>query len=90
MFGSQVFLVVNTGSKHFLGVRHDVRSVLQLEVLVAPHLPSGPAASLDLVYDELDVVFAAESLQASEPVTGAVVISTFSLHWLGNDPFGSY
>ena len=87
MFGSQVFLVINTSSQHFLGVGHDVSSVLQLEVFVAPHLPRGPAPRLDLVDDELDVVLPAESLQASEPVTGAVVISTFSLDWLGDDTF---
>ena len=82
--------MINTGSQHFLGVGHDVGSVLQLEMFVAPHLPSGPAPSLNLVYDELDVVFPAESLEASEPVSRAVVVSTFSLHWLGNDSFGSY
>ena len=67
MFGSQVFLVVNTGSEHFLGVGHDVRPVLQLEMLVAPHLPCSSTPSLDFVYDQLDVVFATESLEASEP-----------------------
>ena len=90
MFGCQVFLVVDTGSQHFLGVGHHVRSVLQLEMLVAPHLPGGSAARLDLVYDQLDVVFPAERLEASEPVARSVVISTLSLDRLSNDPFGNY
>ena len=108
MFWSQVFLVVNTGSEHFLGVGHDVGPVLQLEMLVAPHLPCSSTSSLDLVYDQLDVMFATESLEASEPrkiflllnylvllfkylpVTGAVVISTFSLYWLSDDTFDNY
>ena len=90
MFGSQVFLVINTSGQHFLGVGHDVSSVLQLEMFVAPHLPCGPAPSLDLVDDELDVVLPAESLEASEPVTGPVVISAFSLDWLSDDTFSDY
>ena len=86
MFGSQVFLVVETGGQHLLGVGHDVGPVLQLEVFVAPHLPRGPAPSLDLVYDQLDVVFPTESLEASEPVTRPVVVSTLGLDRLSYDP----
>ena len=82
--------MINTGSQHLLGVGHDVGPVLQLEMFVAPHLPSGPAPGLNLVYDQLDVVFPAERLEASEPVTRAVVISTLSLDRLSNDPFSNY
>ena len=88
MFGSQVLLVVEPGSQHLLRVGDDVGPALQVEMLMAPHFPRGPPASLDLINDQLNVVLAADVLQSSKPVAGAVMVTALGLDRLRNDPGG--
>merc|ERR1711978_173638 len=58
MLWGQVLLVIDSRRQHLLGIRDNVRAVLQVEVLVRPHLAGGAAPRLHLVHDELDVVAA--------------------------------
>ena len=56
--------VKDASAEHFLRERHDVWAVFKVEMLMAPHLASRPAPSLDLVHHERDVVLATNLLKA--------------------------